>query len=938
MFKSKPFILLLALIFASSIFNQSVLADIPSPLYKWESIAPNAGGFQSMVKFAPGLPGRVYVAKDIAGIDASDDYAEHWVQRNNGFPARSDLNAAALAVDPNNGDVVYVGAGRGNEGGLYKTTNAGQSWTFLTGTIDFDSSPMKDVAPKTGRKTGDLIAVAKSNSQIVYAADTNSGIFKSTDSGSTWTQVGLGNKIISSIVIDPADANTVYVTARQPGTSSYSSGGIFQTTDGGSSWTTLNSTIDAGILRIHPTDSTILYLAGFEGGIYKSTNSGSSWVKKNSGLQLSTASVQHYFLSLAIAPSNANILYAGSTSEGDTTDPVKRGNVYKSTDGGDSWTKVSDAANRDDTGWWIVGHDYFKFGETEYVPSYIDIDPTDANRVLISGRTTVWGTTNGGALWQIKATGVAGVSPSSISTNPNDPNYLYYGFADWAYGYSKDGGKTIINLSLPDYESHTYQCNRGFVFHASEPNTMFIHGGNSWKASTETYADLKGSVYRSTDKGETFVDLGTSTSGLPNKNVLGLVAGPTSASADTLYAAVFAEGVYKSTDKGNTWVKKSSGLPDNTNGDYAFDVNGQRFDKVPMAINPNNTDVVYVLDRKHGVYKTFDGGNTWSLKNTGLPSMTEIGGYINGDLVMDPKSPSNLYLSLNKYGVYKTTDGAKTWSKISQDTGAAKIYNGGPMVVDDRGTASRLYATSIVESGDPTDTMPNLVYTDDGGMTWQQVTNFDELWRYTGYFIDMALDKKYSSKGRLLIAGTGAYVRGGEIPPLFADDFQDGNANGWTTSGGTWSVVLNNGNYEYKQADNTTGSAISSAGDSTWTDYTVEAKVKLLSFNTSTTTGSFAVNTRYSSSSDRYIFSYLRSGKLQIKKKVAGVDTVLAEKSFALSAGTQYTYKVVSKGNTLEFYVNGLLELTATDSSHTSGKIAVNTSNASIQIDDVLVY
>jgi photosystem II stability/assembly factor-like uncharacterized protein len=938
MYKSKWLVMIVSIALISTLFSNITSVHAASPDNSWESITPNGGGFQSMVKFASDISGRVYVAKDIAGVDVSNDSGETWQQRNKGFATRSDLNAAALAVDPNNGNIVYAGAGRGGSGGLFKTTDGGLNWNLLTTTIAFDSSPMKDIKPRTGRKTGDLIAVAKSNSQVVYAADLNNGIYKSTDGGTTWSQKGLSNKIISSIVIHPTNASKVYVSAREPGTSSYSTGGIFYSSDGGSTWTTLNSTIDAAQLKMHPTDPTIFYLAGAQGGIYKSTDSGSTWVKKNSGLDLSTTDVQHYFISVAIAPSNAGILYAGSTAEGVKSDAGYRGNVYKSTDSGASWTKVSTSANRDDTGWWWVGHEDNKFGEGEYVPSYIDIDPGNASRVWISGRTTLWGTTNGGSTWKIKGTDLAAVSPYAVGINPNDPNYIYYGFADWKYAYSTDGGLTVINYLPPDSGFHKYQSTRGFVFHATESNTMFMHGGNSWKSEDETYADMKGTIYRSTDKGQTFTNLWSSTNGLPNKNILGLVAGPTSASADTLYAAIFADGVYKSTNKGDSWVKKSNGLPDNTNGDYAFDINGQRFDRVPMAINPNNTDVVYALDRKHGVYKTTDGGNNWNLKNSGLPSITNIGGYINGDLVMDPKSPGTLYLSVNKYGVYKTTDGAQSWSKISQDTGTAKIYTGGPMVVDDRGTSSRLYATAIVETSDPTGTTPNLVYTDDGGATWTQVSNFQDVWEYTPYYIDMVLDRKYSTKGHILIAGTGAYIRGGEVTQqqLFKDDFEDGNADGWATTGGTWSVV-NFDTYEYKQSDDTASSAISTAGDSTWTDYTVTARMKVISFNSGTTTGSFAISTRYTDSSNRYIFSFLRSGKLQIKKKVSGVDTVLAETAYTYSTGTYYNLKIVNSGSNLEFYVNGVLQLTATDSSLASGKIAVNSSNASIKVDDVLV-
>jgi hypothetical protein len=167
---------------------------------------------------------------------------------------------------------------------------------------------------------------------------------------------------------------------------------------------------------------------------------------------------------------------------------------------------------------------------------------------------------------------------------------------------------------------------------------------------------------------------------------------------------------------------------------------------------------------------------------------------------------------------------------------------------------------------------------------------------------------------------------------LASDNFEDGDANGWTTNGGTWSVVQD-GTEMYKQAA-ASGTYNSSVGDSSWADYTVQAKVKPLSFNGST--GSVGIRTRFMNDSNFYNFRY-QDGKLQILKRVSDVSTVLIDKAYTINTGTTYTFKASVKGSTLQFYVNGNLELSDTDSSLTAGKSALALNNATAEFDDVLI-
>jgi pectate lyase len=168
--------------------------------------------------------------------------------------------------------------------------------------------------------------------------------------------------------------------------------------------------------------------------------------------------------------------------------------------------------------------------------------------------------------------------------------------------------------------------------------------------------------------------------------------------------------------------------------------------------------------------------------------------------------------------------------------------------------------------------------------------------------------------------------------PLFSDDFEDGNATGWTTNGGSWSVVTD-GSRVYRQGG-TSSDARALAG-STWTDQVVEARVKPISFNG--TNRFVAVLARAQNATNYYYLALRNNNTIELKKLVSGSSTTLASGSFTVSTGTWYSVKLEVVGSTLRGYVNGVQLLTATDTRFTSGKIGVATFYASAAFDDVVV-
>lgn len=170
---------------------------------------------------------------------------------------------------------------------------------------------------------------------------------------------------------------------------------------------------------------------------------------------------------------------------------------------------------------------------------------------------------------------------------------------------------------------------------------------------------------------------------------------------------------------------------------------------------------------------------------------------------------------------------------------------------------------------------------------------------------------------------------------LLSSDFEDGQSTGWTSTSGTWSVVQDAGNYVYYQSDTNEGRT--STGNLSWTDYSVEAKVKVDNFNGSNRT---YVAGRYKDGNNFYAASLYNSsgGTLEIRKKVSGSTTTLASKTnFGLEAGTWYTIKLEMSGSSIKMYVNDTLQLSATDSSLTSGAVGLIAYKTIAKFDNIIV-
>jgi photosystem II stability/assembly factor-like uncharacterized protein len=246
-----------------------------------------------------------------------------------------------IAVDPRNSNVWYVAASAGN---LWKTENRGNTWTPIFETYGSYSLGAVVVDPKDSKVV--WLGTGENNNQ--RSVSFGDGIYKSVDAGATWTRMGLENsEHIQNILIDPRDSNVVYVSAIGPLWNAGGDRGLYKTTDGGKTWkAVLTISPDTGVtdVAMDPRNPNVLYAAAYqrrravgqlvgggpESGLYKTTDGGVKWTKLTKGLP----TVEIGRIGIGINWKNPNTVYALVTAQ------RGQGGFFRSDDAGASWVRI----------------------------------------------------------------------------------------------------------------------------------------------------------------------------------------------------------------------------------------------------------------------------------------------------------------------------------------------------------------------------------------------------------------------------------------------------------------------------------------------------------------------------------------------------------------------------------------------------------------------
>lgn len=343
-------------------------------------------------------------------------------------PHRAGRTIGAVGV-PQQPNVFYMAA---NNGGVWKTTDYGRTWDPI-----FDDQPTGSI--------GDIV-VAPSNPNIIYVGSgegvqrpdlsIGDGMYKSIDAGKTWKHIGLKDaQQIGGLAIDPINENKIFAAVLGHPYGANTERGVFRSTNGGDTWEKvlyIDENTGAVQVTVDPNNSNNVFAdlwasrqgpwengawQGPGSGLYKSTDGGTTWKKLIKGLPTFEQGLGR--IGFCIAPSNSNRMYA-------TVDAGDNGGIYRSDDAGESWVRVSADGRH-----WSRGSD---FAEVKVHPKNQDI--------VFSANVVTWKSEDGGKTW----TGIRGAPGGDdyhrIWINPNNPDIMLFAVDQGAI-ITVNGGKTF---------------------------------------------------------------------------------------------------------------------------------------------------------------------------------------------------------------------------------------------------------------------------------------------------------------------------------------------------------------------------------------------------------------------------------------------------------------------------------------------------------------
>lgn len=597
-------------------------------------------------------------------------------------------------------------------GGLWKTVNNGITYFSI-----FDNESVISI--------GD-VAVADSDPNIVWVgtgeannsrtAYYGDGVYKSTDAGETWTNMGLKESHhVGRIIIHPTNPDIVYVAAEGHLYSENPERGVYKTLNGGKTWEKVLEVIDhkkyigAIDLAIDPSDTNILYAAMYDrvrrawtfneggpgSGIYKTTDAGGKWKQLKKGLPSGMIGK----IGLEVSVSNPNVLYANienanvpDISEKQRYADLLAGRpskgrslgdeVYRSDDKGETWYKT----HPDDV---RVG------GSPPYYYNQVRIDPNDENHVYVLG-TGMFETKDGGKTWASPFR--FGGDNHGMWIDPADSKHIMLGY-DHGMGISYDAGENWLhpdNIPLAQAvaigldNNYPYNVYLGMQDNGSKrgPSTKRNYGNIGF----EDWQGIGGGdgMYNEVDINDEYVYNESQNGPISRRNLKtgeskSIRYRPTDGKrlrwawnapiiasqhdAATVYHA--SNIVVKSTNRGETWTEISPDLTTNNEERIVGTGNIQYCTIVTLDESPILRDLLWVGTDDGNLQVTKDGGTTWTLLNNNVPDNPS---HWISRVEASNHNPAVAYVTMTGYRcddfkpyIYKTTDYGATWTSIASN-------------------------------------------------------------------------------------------------------------------------------------------------------------------------------------------------------------------------------------------------------------------------------
>jgi photosystem II stability/assembly factor-like uncharacterized protein len=676
------------------LISQQTFSQTASPFFsamQWRCIGPHRGGRTIGAVGVPSQPNVFYIGVNNGGVWKTNDFGRTW------FPIFDDQPTGSvgdIAVSASNPNVIYVGSGEGVQrpdlsvgDGMYRSSDGGKSWKHL-GLSDAQQIGGLALDPNDENR---LFVAALGHP---YGPNTERGIYRTTDGGAHWEKVLYKDENTGGIqvAIDPQHSNIVYAALWAGRQGPWENGawngpesGLFKSTDGGTTWKKLITglpTTQQGLGRIGfaiaPSDDNRIYAtvdAGANGGVYRSDDAGETWRRIQSD--------QRYwgrgsdFAELKVDPLNRDILYSANVV------------TWKSTDGGMNWSAFRGAPG---------GDDYHRLWINPTNPDIILIASDQGALITVNGGQTYssWynqptaqfyhvSTDNAfpynvyGAQQESGSVGIASRSNDGeisfrewhpvgveeygyVAADPLDPNIIFGGKIS---RYDKRTGQ-IQNISPESVRSGKYRFLRTapVLFSPIDPKTLFFagnvlfkttDGGNSWKVLspdlTRDSWDIPASVgiYTTEDLKK-----------MPRRGVIYTVA-PSFKDINTIWAGTDDGLMHVTRDGGKTWKNITpSGVTSWSKVSMMeaghFDVN-----TAYAAVNRIRCD-----DMHPHIYRTHDGGKTWQEIVNGLPDDPV-------NTVREDPEVKGLLFAGNERAVYVSFDDGDHWQSLRLNMPATSI-------------------------------------------------------------------------------------------------------------------------------------------------------------------------------------------------------------------------------------------------------------------------
>ncbi|QBA64920.1 thrombospondin type 3 repeat-containing protein [Muriicola soli] len=549
--------------------KQNRIGMTTNPVSAWSSVGPETVGVFSgrlpgtgrtnAIEVDPNDPNTWYVGAPAGGIWKTTDAGNTWTNLFDDFPQ---IGVSSIAIDPNDSNIIYIATGDDDAAdsysvGVFKSLDAGATWqeTGLNPSTSNFSTLMT------------VILIDPTDSNVLWVA-TNTGLYKSIDAGDTWNIKQGG--YIADLKLKPGDANTVYAIVGRYLGGSGNQVTFYKSTDGGDTpFVALDDPLlptssGRALLGVTPADPEVLYILTANTGssnftfqgLYKSTDSGETFTESPNTTNIMESSQAWFDLAFEVSPTNANELYMGCL------------NIWKSVNGGNSFTRLNQ---------WFTNNAAYTHADIHTIKIFND-------QVFACTDGGIYRSTNGGGSFTDYTSGMAVGQFYRLSVSPENSSKMIGGLQD-------NGGQILQNGVWNNYHGGDGMDN------VIDPNNDNLVYG---------FTQFGGSLNISSNSGQSIGFVGPPRDD-QNNTIQGNWITPLAISSTGEVYSGF-DAVYKLV--GSAWEKWSNDFGDGNIDD--------------IEVDPTDPNVIYAAEGNI-IYRSEDGGQnftTFYLADADISDMT----------------------------------------------------------------------------------------------------------------------------------------------------------------------------------------------------------------------------------------------------------------------------------------------------------------------------